>query len=100
MNRLYGDVEERVEATLGATYRARRLTTHAFASGSRSVPATGPYATSLFGGELGSSYGATRVVAVDGGLRSIWQRQEATREAFAQGTLFIGVTLLAPPLHP
>jgi hypothetical protein len=100
VNRLYGDVEERMEATLGASYRARRLTTHVFASGSRSVPATGPYATSLFGGELGSSYGATRVVAVDGGLRCIWQRQEATLAAFAQGTFFIGVTLLAPPLHP
>jgi hypothetical protein len=100
VNRLYGDVEERVEATLATSYRAGRLTAHAFASGSRSVPSSGPYATSLFAGELGTAYGATRVVAVDGGVRCIWQRQDATGAAFAQGTLFIGVTLLAPPLHP
>ena len=97
VNRLLGVVEERVEASLAGSYRRRRLTARVLASGSRSVPASTPIATSLLAGELGVAYGATHVVAVDTGVRGIWQRQEATLGTFSQGTVFIGVTWRAPP---
>jgi hypothetical protein len=100
INRLVGIVEERVEANLSASYLRRKVTARGFVSASRSVPATGLYATSLFAGELGTAYGAAKLVTVDTGVRFIWQRQEATGVAFSQGTLFLGVTLRAPRWSP
>lgn len=99
VNRLFGFVEERVEGTLGVTYERRRLATRGSISASRSVPATGPNATTLFGGELGAGYAVTRGVAFDGGARCLWQRQESTGAAFVQGTFFVGVTLRAPQVR-
>jgi hypothetical protein len=98
VNRLVGFVDERLEGTLAASYQYRRLTTRVLGSASASVPFRGPNAATLVAGELSAAYGATRVVAVDGGLRGVWQRQDVTGGAtFGQGTLFIGVTLRAPP---
>src|SRR5262249_37764340 len=99
VNRLFGVGDERLEGTLGASHRLRRLTTRATASGSRSVMTPAAFATSLVAGEVSVAYDATRVVAIDGGMRALWQRQDATGATFSQGTMFIGVTFKAPPLR-
>jgi hypothetical protein len=97
VNPLFGVVDERAGASLTASYRLRRLTAHAFVDGSRSVPAGSVYATSFVAGEVGAAYRTTRLLSLDCGARWIWQRQDATGASFAQGTLFVGATLRAPP---
>lgn len=99
VNRLVGLVDERVEGSLAVSHTYRRLTTHAFVSGSQSVPASGANATSLVVGELGTAYGVSRLVALDAGVRGLWQHQEVAQIGFAQGTLFFGVTFRAPPIR-
>jgi hypothetical protein len=99
VNRLVGIVDERVGGTLTASHTYRRLTTHALAGVSQSVPASGAYATSLVAGELGVAYALREFVTFDVGVRGLWQRQEAPEAVFLQGTAFAGVTFRAPPVR-
>jgi hypothetical protein len=99
VNRLLGIVDERVQGTLAAGYTYGRLATHAFAVASQSVPANGLYATKLVSGELSAGYAVSKVVGFDAGVRGMWQRADAAQAAFLQGTVFIGMTLRAPPIR-
>ena len=92
-----GLVDEWAQVTLGARHERKRLDADAFLSASRSVSASSPSTGSLVRGELSARYGVTKLVAFDGGVRGFWQRQEATGAALSVGTLFIGVTVRAPP---
>jgi hypothetical protein len=94
---LAGLVDERAQVTLGENYQRERFTTAASLSASRSVATSDRSATSLFNGQLGAGYGVTKLVALDAGVRGIWQRQEATGATVSMATLSIGVTLQAPP---
>ena len=96
VNRLDGLVEQRVQGTLTATHRHRRLTTRLFASAAQTVPGDEQNATSLFASELDVAYDANQFVSFDTGGRLIWQRIVGTGVPFLQGTLFAGVTLRAP----
>jgi hypothetical protein len=96
---LTGLIDERAQVSLGESYQRERFTTGASLNASRSVPASGPFATSVFNGQLGAGYGVTKLVAFDAGVRGIWQRQEATGATLSMATLFIGVTLRAPPVR-
>jgi hypothetical protein len=99
VNRLVGIVDERVGGTLTASHTYRRVTTHALAGASQSVPASGVYATSLVAGELGVAYALRDFVTFDLGVRGLWQRQQVPEAVFLQGTVFAGVTFRAPPVH-
>lgn len=110
VNRLLGIVDERVQGTLAAAYTYQRLTTHAFAIASQTVPPSAPYATELVSGELGAAYDVSNVVRFDVGVRGLWQRLDpavamgrplpsSAQVAFLQGTIFAGVTLRAPPVR-
>lgn len=97
VSQLTGLADERAQVTLGVSYQRERLTARALLGASRSVLSSGPSAGSLFTGELGAGYGVSKLLGVDAGARGLWQRQEATGEALSMATLFIGVTLRAPP---
>lgn len=97
VNRLLGLVDERIEGTLGAIHAYHRFATHASLSLSQSVPVSGVNAFTLLSAEIGGAHRTTDAVSFDTGVRALWQRQEATGATFLQGTVFIGVTLRAPP---
>jgi hypothetical protein len=97
VSQLTGLVDEWAQVMIGASYQRERLTAGAFLSASRSVSASTPSAGSLVNGELGAGYGAAKLVGLDAGVRGFWQRQEATGAALSVATLFVGVTLRAPP---
>jgi hypothetical protein len=96
VNRLLGLVDQRVQGTVVVSRTFARLETHAFLRGGRSVAMDGVAAIRIVAGELGASFRVTPVVALDAGLRSLWQRQD--RIELKQSSVFVGVTLRAPDL--
>ncbi len=108
VNQLYGNVDERVEGTVRATWTHRRLALTAYASAQQSVPTDGDYAVQLLAGELSATYDTGGVVSFDGGVRAIGQRANEPpppgsgvpgESSFVQGIVFLGVTLRAPKLR-
>jgi hypothetical protein len=96
VNRLIGLVQQEVQGTVTASHRYHRLTTRVFASALQSLPTNDVNATSFVAGEIGVSYDATKVVALDAGTRGMWQRISPTGVPFLQSTVFAGVTVHAP----
>ncbi len=96
VNRLLGLVDQRVQGTVVVSRTFARLETHAFLRGGQSVAMDGVAAIRIVSGELGASFRVTPVVALDAGLRSLWQRQD--RIELKQSSVFVGVTLRAPDL--
>ncbi len=99
VNQLVGSVEERLQGTLIVRHTYKRFTTGGFVSASESIPATRSDSTRLLAGELGTTYTPRGVVAFDAGVRGFWQHEETTGIDFFQGTLFVGITLRADPIH-
>jgi hypothetical protein len=99
VNRLTGTVDERLQVTLAASYERARITTAGSFALSCSIPAGGPEAATVIGGELGAGYGVTERVTFDAGARGLWQRFGATGSTLSQGMLFLGVTLRAPTVR-
>jgi hypothetical protein len=97
INRLLGTVEQRIQGTLTASHHYRRLTARALTSAAWSMPAISANETSLFAGELAVAYDATKAVAWDAGVRGFGQRLAAAGAPFLQGTMFVGLSLRAPP---
>jgi hypothetical protein len=96
VNRLYGVVDERAEGTFTASHQHGRFAAHLFASASQSVGTKSPYATSLAAGEVGGTYAESKLVALDVGVRILWQHVAEIRVPLLQSTMFIGVRLRAP----
>jgi hypothetical protein len=108
VNRLLGIVDERIQGTLEFKWTHGPFATSAFASAQQSVPTGGPDATELVAGEVGLSYAATEVVALDTGVRGLWQRAPqffgpattpGPTTTVVQGIVFVGVTLHAPTMR-
>jgi hypothetical protein len=112
VNRLLGIVDERVQGTLLSKWTRGPFGVAAFGSAQQSVPTDGPYATTLFTGELDLSYTAVQGVVFDGGVRGLWQRAnqslvaaptsvptDVVEASLSQGILFVGVTFRAPTLR-
>jgi hypothetical protein len=99
INRLFGTVEERVQGTIAASHHHRRFTTRALTSAAWSLTASRAEETRLFAGELALAYEATTAVAYDAGVRGFWQSLATNGAPFLQGTMFVGVSLGAPPVR-
>ena len=111
VNRLLGIVDERVQGTVQSKWTHGPFVVTAFGSAQQSVPTDGPNATTLFTGELGLSYAVIEALTLDAGLRGIWQRAnqpvtpaapgaaDIVEASFAQGVLFVGVTVRAPTIR-
>jgi hypothetical protein len=106
VNRLLGIVDERIQGTLASKWTHGPLAANAFVSAQQSLNTGGPDATELVAGEISLSYAVTEAVAFDVGVRGLWQRaaQSLTETpsvtaTFAQGIIFVGVTLRAPTMR-
>ncbi|HEY8086364.1 MAG TPA: hypothetical protein VIF09_00915, partial [Polyangiaceae bacterium] len=112
VNRLLGIVDERVQGTLQSKWTHGPFLVSAFGSAQQSVAANGPNATTLFLGEIGLTYTATQAVALEVGVRGLWQKAdqplspastsgptEILESEVTQGVLFVGATFRAPPIH-
>jgi hypothetical protein len=97
VNRLLGVVDERLQGTLALTRARGPFVSHAYAGAAQSVPTTGESAIRLLSGELGVAYDTNDVVFPDIGVRGLWQRQESAPADLLQVTVFMGLTLRAPP---
>jgi hypothetical protein len=112
VNRLLGIVDERIQCSVLSKWTRGPFALSAFASAQQSVPTGGPYATELLAGELALSYAATEVVALDVGVRGLWQNANqptvstttpgatpTVEASLVQGVVFVGATLRAPTMH-
>lgn len=112
VNRLLGIVDERVQGTLLSKWTHGPFVVNAFGSAQQSVPTGGPNATTLFTGELGLTYAASEAVALDVGVRGMWQRAnqpltpiatpggtDIVEASIVQGIVFVGVTFRAPTIR-
>jgi hypothetical protein len=97
VNSLTGLIDEWAQVTVGASHDREKLTVSTFLGASRAVSWNSFSAGSLFTGELSARYGVTKLVGFDTGVRAFWQGQEATGAPLSMGTLFLGVTVRAPP---
>jgi hypothetical protein len=70
---------------------------HAYGTAAHSIHATDQSSISLVTSDLGASYGLSDVVAIDGGVRALWQRDGTDGVSFLQKIAYVGVTLRAPP---
>jgi hypothetical protein len=107
VNRVYGTVDERAQATLQGTWTHQRLVLNAFATAQQTVPADNASAVQLVAGELSASYAtsATSFWAFDVGVRTMGQRlstpvslgsSDYTQTSFVQGIVFFGLSMRAP----
>jgi hypothetical protein len=97
VNRLLGVVDQRVQGTLALTGARRRFSSHVYASGAQSVPATGPDAVRVIQAEVGAAQGTSDTITVDGGVRGLWQQQVRDSTNLWQATVFLGLTWRARP---
>ena len=112
VNRLLGIVDERVQGTLQSKWTHGPFLVTAFGSAQQSVPTNGVFATTLFLGEVGLAYTATRAVVLEVGVRGLWQKAnqplspttasgptEILESDITQGVVFVGATFRAPTIH-
>ena len=108
VNRIFGTVDERVQATAHATWRRQRLTVDFFVTANQTVPPDDPNAVQLLDGELSTSYATSKVVAFDVGVRGLAQRLNAavapwssdfTQSSLMMALVYVGVSLHAPPIR-
>jgi hypothetical protein len=99
LNRLYGVIDERAEASVTLTHHYRRLVTHGFFGVSQSTDWQNTYATSLVAGEVGVARPMNAIVALDAGVRTFWQRTYGVSAPLLQSTFYVGVTLPSRPLR-
>ncbi len=116
INRLFGTVDERIEATARATWGLRRTVVNVFATAQQTVEANDASAVQLIYGEVSASYPTSASgtistyaggpVAFDLGVRCMAQRLNApvapgstdfAQASFVQGIMFVGLSFRAPP---
>lgn len=97
INRVFGFVDEQVQATVAATRTQYPFTTHAYLTAAESISQSELYAIRFGSGEIGGSYALSKIVSFDAGLRGLWQEQNFGSADLLQGTFFLGLTLRAPP---
>jgi hypothetical protein len=107
VNRVFGTVDERAQATLLGTWTHQRLVLRTFVSAQQTVPADNPNAVQLLAGEMSASYPVreSSLWAFDVGVRTTAQQlstpvslgsSESTQTSFVQGIIFLGISLRAP----
>ncbi len=107
VNQLLGLVDERVQATLGASWTRRKLTLRASASAAESIDQSSPIASKIFTAEVDATYAQSEALSFDVGARALAQDQEypvtsatgqlgpPTETTFDQGVVFVAVTVRA-----
>ena len=110
INRLFGTVDERAEATLRGTWTRRRTQVNADLTAQETVESPDQNGVELIYGEASVAMptNASGTVAFDIGTRCTAQRlntplapgsSQFTQASFVQGILFIGVTFRARPMR-
>ena len=110
INRLFGTIDERAEATLRGTWTRRRTQVNAYLTAQETVEAPDQSGVELIYGEASVAMptNASGTVAFDVGTRCTAQRlnmplapgsTQFTQASFVQGILFVGVTFRARPMR-
>jgi hypothetical protein len=106
VNRLVGQVDERLQAVVAGGWTKRKWTVTAYANAQQSVPPGASGAVQLLVGEVGCAYAVSPAVTLDAGARTLVQRayQPAdgaapTAATFLQFIAFAGLTVRAPTSH-